>query len=408
MKTKLTIAKIETAKVPSGQTETKLWDSLVNGLYLAHSASGGRRWYFRYRNDHGKVRPLKVGDYPALSIDAARDAAKVHAAAVAKGRDPAQARQEKRRSEKATLGSLLAVEGPPAQSQRSRHRQPKRGTVLPAARAFALHEARHRQALAPRLHRRLQQVKSCPAHARSSARTPARFSIGRPIRPSRPPTCWPDTVSRRSPRAQRARGGGEAPRTRRPGHRQGLARRRRFRTIRRADAARPARRHAARRACRPALERRSSDRIVLGAGQTETGAIHEIPLTPLMREVLASTVRTTSPLVFQQCHRPGNGSGWVKLQAKLVREANIGPWTIHDTRRTCRTLMSRCGVPEPAAELAIGHVRATLVALYNLDQRWAARVDAFTRVSDHVGALTRFGMNSNARPCREDQRKQNN
>ena len=69
MKTKLTIAKIETAKVPSGQTETKLWDSLVNGLYLRISASGGRRWYFRYRNDHGKVRPLKVGDYPALSID---------------------------------------------------------------------------------------------------------------------------------------------------------------------------------------------------------------------------------------------------------------------------------------------------------------------------------------------------
>ena len=69
--------------------------------------------------------------------------------------------------------------------------------------------------------------------------------------------------------------------------------------------------------------------------------------------------------------------------------------------------MSRCGVPEPAAELAIGHVRATLVALYNLDQQWAARVDAFTRVSDHVGALTRFGMNSNTRPSHGKSSREN-
>ena len=100
-------------------------------------------------------------------------------------------------------------------------------------------------------------------------------------------------------------------------------------------------------------------------------------------------------------------TGWVKLQAKLVREANVGPWTIHDTRRTCRTLMSRCGVPEPAAELAIGHVRATLVALYNLDQQWAARVDAFTRVSDHVGALSPIRNNSNARPSHGKSSREN-
>jgi hypothetical protein len=49
--------------------------------------------------------------------------------------------------------------------------------------------------------------------------------------------------------------------------------------------------------------------------------------------------------------------------------------------------MSRCGVPDPAAELAIGHVKATLIGIYNLDEQWAVRVDAFTRVSDHIGKL---------------------
>jgi uncharacterized lipoprotein len=57
---------------------------------------------------------------------------------------------------------------------------------------------------------------------------------------------------------------------------------------------------------------------------------------------------------------------------------------MHDTRRTCRTLMSRLEVPEDVAELAIGHQRADLVARYNFDQAWRRRVEAFERVSTHV------------------------
>jgi integrase len=130
-----------------------------------------------------------------------------------------------------------------------------------------------------------------------------------------------------------------------------------------------------------------SDRIVLSAAVTKTATAHHIPLTDLMREILASQPRTTSPLVFPSDQTGRAMCGWGPLMEKLVEKANIGPWKIHDTRRTCRTLMSRYGVPEPAAELAIGHVKATLVGLYNLDEQWRARVDAFTRVSDHVTNL---------------------
>jgi hypothetical protein len=49
--------------------------------------------------------------------------------------------------------------------------------------------------------------------------------------------------------------------------------------------------------------------------------------------------------------------------------------------------MSQLGVAEDIAELAIGHVRADLIARYNKDEAWAGRSDAFTRVSDHVAAL---------------------
>ena len=49
--------------------------------------------------------------------------------------------------------------------------------------------------------------------------------------------------------------------------------------------------------------------------------------------------------------------------------------------------MSRLGVAEDIAELAIGHVRADLIARYNKDQAWEGRCDAFARVSTHVESL---------------------
>jgi hypothetical protein len=49
--------------------------------------------------------------------------------------------------------------------------------------------------------------------------------------------------------------------------------------------------------------------------------------------------------------------------------------------------MSRLGIAEDIAELAIGHQRADLVARYNKDVAWSARVAAFEKVSAHISAL---------------------
>ena len=49
--------------------------------------------------------------------------------------------------------------------------------------------------------------------------------------------------------------------------------------------------------------------------------------------------------------------------------------------------MSRCGVFEPIAELSIGHVKSSLVSIYNCDAQWDGRVDAFERASDHIARL---------------------
>jgi integrase len=128
-----------------------------------------------------------------------------------------------------------------------------------------------------------------------------------------------------------------------------------------------------------------ADRIVLGAAQTKTGARHEVPLTELMRAVIAHVPRTLSPLVFAS----PNGqriADWTPRVARLQQAAGVD-FRLHDLRRSCRTLMSKLEIPEDIAELAIGHVRSDLIAKYNKDSAWRHRITAFDAVSTHIGDL---------------------
>jgi integrase len=128
------------------------------------------------------------------------------------------------------------------------------------------------------------------------------------------------------------------------------------------------------------------ERIHLPRSITKTMADHDIALTPLMRAVIAAQPRTTSSLLFPSRMTGGRMRGWFHLVAALQRDSGVD-FQLHDLRRTCRTLMSRLGIAEDIAELAIGHQRADLVARYNKDAAWPQRVEAFARVSAHIAAL---------------------
>ena len=131
-----------------------------------------------------------------------------------------------------------------------------------------------------------------------------------------------------------------------------------------------------------------SDRIVIAASRAKTGEAHEVPLTAAMKAVLNQQPRTKSPLVFASMKKPGAElSGWSKLLPRLIDKAGVEAFTLHDLRRSTRTIMSRCGVADDMGELAIGHVPAALLALYNHDARWSGRTDAFAKVSDHIVGL---------------------
>jgi integrase len=105
-----------------------------------------------------------------------------------------------------------------------------------------------------------------------------------------------------------------------------------------------------------------------------------------MRAVIAAQPRTTSPLLFRSRMSGRRLRGWSHLVAVLRRDSGVTV-ELHDLRRTVRTLMSRLGIAEDAAELAVGHQRADLVARYNKDAAWLQRVEAFQKVSAHISAL---------------------
>jgi integrase len=128
------------------------------------------------------------------------------------------------------------------------------------------------------------------------------------------------------------------------------------------------------------------DRIIVQPEHAKSGNSHTVPLTPAMRRVIAVQAVTTSPLLFPSPVTGGRLKGWTRLVSRLQAASGVNV-RLHDLRRTCRTLMSRLGVPEDAAELAIGHARADLIARYNKDESWDARRDAFAKVSGHIAAL---------------------
>ena len=100
---------------------------------------------------------------------------------------------------------------------------------------------------------------------------------------------------------------------------------------------------------------------------------------PLYRTAMGVALRGTT-------YTDGKRKGQTKTPG-ICALLGLNPFTPHDLRRTCRTLMSSLGVETEIAELAIGHQRVGLERLYNFDQAWQLRCEAFAKVSAHVAAL---------------------
>jgi integrase len=378
--------------LPTGKPSATLWAAAPKGLGLRLRQGGAASWIYVYRpkgaGRSAVSRTVTIGRQDSLSLRQAEAAAGALAGEVAMNQDPATARRVERAREKSELRLVL---GGFDASLRRRHIV-NRTTIMSTL----------RRGLAPLLTREIASLErkeivvlvdaleaagkpGAAQDLRKHARSLLEWAMTKGL------TRYNVLAGLRRPRASRAERLGDESKGRAldddeirmlwtaaesVGAFGGLIRLAMLTAMRRSELS--------------GLKWSDvhDDRIVIAAERAKTGARHEIPLTVAMRAVLSTQPRTTSPLVF-----PGRGdsrmAGWSKLVPRARAESGVD-FRLHDLRRTVRTLMSRLGVVEEAAEMAIGHVRRGLVGTYNKDSAWAARVDAFARVSNHfIAVVTR-------------------
>lgn len=82
-----------------------VWDTDPHGFGVAVYPGGSQAFIFQYRTPHGRSRRLTIGKTSQLSPDQARKAAKIHAAAVIAGDDPAASKKKAR--EELSVNDLL-------------------------------------------------------------------------------------------------------------------------------------------------------------------------------------------------------------------------------------------------------------------------------------------------------------
>ncbi|GEC15272.1 tyrosine-type recombinase/integrase [Nitrobacter winogradskyi] len=127
---------------------------------------------------------------------------------------------------------------------------------------------------------------------------------------------------------------------------------------------------------------------------------HVIPLPPDAKALIGTKpqgFKGNNWFVFSTTDGKRPFSGFSKAKASLDAEiakrrkaegrAKMPRWTLHDLRRTARTLMSRAKVPEDHAERAMGHVIAGVRGTYDRYSFLDEKREAFQRLADLVAII---------------------
>jgi integrase len=141
------------------------------------------------------------------------------------------------------------------------------------------------------------------------------------------------------------------------------------------------------------------DTWTIPAARYKTKTDHAVPLTDAAIAMLGKRPKDYArhPFVFSTTDGAKPFSGYSKaktaldkkiaeLRVKSERDA-IEPWTLHDLRRTARSLMSRAGVPSDHAERAIGHVIAGVRSVYDRHAYLAEKKKAFEALETLVAQI---------------------
>jgi integrase len=144
---------------------------------------------------------------------------------------------------------------------------------------------------------------------------------------------------------------------------------------------------------------------MIPAARYKTAVDFELPLSGAARDVLAPIARMgDAGFVFTTGGKVGIG-GYSKFKREFdgrmltalhmaaaerggdAEKVTIERWTIHDLRRTARSLMTQAGVPPDHAERALGHVILGVRGVYDRHSYHAEKQKAFEALAAQVGRI---------------------
>jgi integrase len=100
---------------------------------------------------------------------------------------------------------------------------------------------------------------------------------------------------------------------------------------------------------------------------------------------LLRAIPRTGIFVFGAGNRPLGG--FSKYKAAFDRACGVNGWTLHDLRRTARSLMSRAGVRPDVAELCLGHVITGVRGVYDRHAYHEEKHAAFEALSGQIDRI---------------------
>lgn len=109
------------------------------------------------------------------------------------------------------------------------------------------------------------------------------------------------------------------------------------------------------------------------------------------RSILVNLPRfAKNPYVF--AGRKGRINGMSKSKSRFDALCGVSEnWTLHDLRRTARTLMSRAGVPADIGERVLGHTMEGIRGTYDWHSYTDEKADALQRLANLLGEIAQAG-----------------
>jgi len=123
--------------------------------------------------------------------------------------------------------------------------------------------------------------------------------------------------------------------------------------------------------------------ITIASNRTKNGREHSLHLCDQALAILKQIPKRDREYVFGVGQ--GGFSGWSRRKKDLEQAANLKvEWTLHDLRRTVRTGLGKLGVQPHIAEAVLNHLPPKLIRTYDRNTYVAEKRDALDKWAAHL------------------------